>query len=483
MADNEIQEIQNKVTVTDSGACKKKVSVEIPQEKIEQVKKNDYDELRREAVIPGFRKGKAPMRLLEKRFGSDIQKQVKVKLLAEATESAIKDENIDMIGSEPDVDVDAIEMPESGPLKFEFEVEVRPEFELPKLENIPVEKPKTEITDQQVDQEVEELRKNAGVWKPAEGAKAEKDDQVIAEVKIVIDGNKENAKTEGAQIFVRETGMVAGVPVSDLDKLLEGVKAGDTKKTSVDIPKTFYNEELRDKKVDLEIKVEDIKKLEPAELNEGFFSRFGVKDLDELKNSIREHAEDMVERQIRTAMAEDIRSYLLENTDFDLPGDIVADQSARLLQRQYINMMMQGMDREKIEQQMEQLRTSSEEQAIEQLKMFFIMDKVADELKVEVDESEVNNYIAQVAAQRGRRPEKMREDMIKDGSLAQFTLQVREDKCIQQLLEKADIKEVEAKSKTPKKKKTAKNTAKKDAEKETESQEKKKTAKKQTDKE
>lgn len=455
----ETKEIKNKVKVSDSGPCKKKVAIEIPEEKIKQALEADYAELRAEAVVPGFRKGKAPMRLVEKRFGKDISEQVKLKLIAEATDEALKDKKVDSIGQDPDVDIEAIELPESGAMKFEFEVEVRPEFDLPELDGIDVEKPKIEVTDKQVKEEMGELQKRAGLWQPAEGAKAEIDDQVIADVVVKIEGSDEDAQKDATEIFVRNSGTVAGVPVSDLDKLLVGAKAGDTKTTTVDVPATFYNEEYREKKVDLEIKVDEVKKLVPAELNEDFFKRFGVENEDELKNAIRENAEDMIEQQSRNAMSASVRQYLLDKTKFDLPGDVVADQSQRLLQRQYINMMMQGMDREKIEEQMEELRTSSEEQAKEQLKYFFIMDKIAEKLEVEVNDAEINSHIAQVAAQRGRRPEKMREDMIKDGSLAQFSIQVREEKCIEKILEKANIKEVKPKAAAAKKKAAPKKKA------------------------
>jgi FKBP-type peptidyl-prolyl cis-trans isomerase (trigger factor) len=99
---------------------------------------------------------------------------------------------------------------------------------------------------------------------------------------------------------------------------------------------------------------------------------------------------------------------------------------------------------------MEQLRAGSDRQAAEQLKTFFIMDKVADKLKVEVSEEEINGYIAQLAVQRGQRPERMREQMLRDGSLAQLRLQARENKCIAKLLESAKITEVEPEKK-PKK--------------------------------
>jgi FKBP-type peptidyl-prolyl cis-trans isomerase (trigger factor) len=115
---------------------------------------------------------------------------------------------------------------------------------------------------------------------------------------------------------------------------------------------------------------------------------------------------------------------------------------------------------------MEQLRGGSEQQAKEQLKAFFIMDKVADKLGDEVSEEEINGHIAQLAIQRGQRPERMREEMVRDGSLAQFRLQVREDKCIAKLLESAKITEVKgerAKKAKAAAKKDAKKTAKKTA--------------------
>jgi trigger factor len=111
---------------------------------------------------------------------------------------------------------------------------------------------------------------------------------------------------------------------------------------------------------------------------------------------------------------------------------------------------MRGLSRDQIEDHMEQLRAGSEQQANEQLKTFFIMDKIAEKLEIDVSEEEINGHIAQLAIQRGQRPERMREEMVRDGSLAQFRLQVREDKCIAKLLESAKITEVKPKKKTKK---------------------------------
>lgn len=457
------EQAKNTVTVSDVGPCKKKIEIEIPSETIHAKLDEKYSELKKEAVIPGFRKGRAPIRLLEKRFGTDIGKQVKLELLVAASEEAIKDNELDTLG-EPDIDHEAIELPQEGPMKVEFEVEVRPEFDLPELEGIEIEKPKIEVTDQQVEDEITALRKRSGIWVPKETGGAAEGDQVLADVVLVTEGAGDHDKRENIEISVRKSAFVAGVPVEGLDKLLAGVKSGDEKKTTVEISDTFYNEELRGKKVDLTIRVKEIKQMEPAELNEDFFQRLGVEDKDDLEDKLRDQLKAQAERQARSAMSEQVYAYLREQIDFDLPADIVAEQSVSILQRQYTNMLIQGMPKEQIDEQMDQLKAGSEEQAAEQLKLYFIMDKLADKLDVEVTEEEINGQIAYAAAMRGRRPEKMREELARDGSLAQMTLQIREQKCIEKILEKAAIKDVDQVSEKPAKKtpkKAAKKTEKK----------------------
>lgn len=474
MAEDKIEMSNNVVKITDSGPCKKNVSIEIPEDTIKEALENDYQELQKEAVVPGFRKGRAPMRLLEKKFGSDIAKQVKVKILADASDAAIKDNEIDML-DEPDIDYENIELPESGPMKFEFEIEVKPDFELPEMEGIEIDKPKIVFGDEEIDEAILAMRKRAGVWEPKDGAvKAE--DQVVANIVMDIEGVEEDEKRENIEIMVHENGNVAGVPVENLTDLLVGAKSGDKKTATVEVPKTFYNEQYRGKKIEIEIDVKDVKELVPVELNEAFFEKFGITDEDELRERMTESMEEQADRDARTQMSEQIQSYLTDNTDFDLPESIISDQSSRVLQREYTNMLIQGRSREEIEQQMGQLRASSEEQAKLQVKQFFIMAKVADKLQVEVSEEEINGHIAQVAAMRGKRPEKMRDELLKDGSLAQFSMQVREEKCIDKLLETAKITEVEGTKAKKAEKKTEEKTEKKAVKKTV-----KKTAKKKED--
>jgi trigger factor len=460
--DPQQDEIKNIVNVSDAGPCKKKIEIEIPEQKVRDFLDKKYQDLRKEAVVPGFRKGRAPLRLLEKRFGSDVSKQSKLELMVAASEDAIKNSGLDTLG-DPNIDHEKVELPDSGPMKFDFEVEIRPEFELPELDGIAIEKPKFEVTDELVNTELDALRRRSGVWTPKDKT-VELDDQAIADVVLVTEGKADHDKRDNIEIYVRKTGFVAGIPVEDLDQLLKDAKHGDTRKTTVEIPATFYNEDYRGKKVDVEITLKEVKVLEPAEMNEEFLARYGAKDENDLKDMIREQMTLQSERESKSAMSEQVFAYLRDKVELDLPEAVVASQSLSILQRQYSNLLMRGLSREQVDEQMDQLRAGSEEQAKEQLKMFFIMDKLAEKLDVSVSEEEINSHIAYVASTRGRRPEKMREELARDGSLSQFIIQVREQKCIEKILEKANITDVAPdKIKPAAKKPAAKKTAKKAA--------------------
>ncbi|MBN1509632.1 MAG: trigger factor [Sedimentisphaerales bacterium] len=466
---------KNTVTIEEAGPCKKKVIVEVPEETIKDMADEQYRELRRDAVVPGFRKGRAPRRLLEKRFGKETSEQIKLKILAEASEAAMKDKKVDAL-TDPDIDYENIKLPDSGPMRFEFEVEVRPEFELPALEGIPVTRTKLEVTDAQVDREIEQLRRWSGLWVPKEEGAVEQGDEVVADVRLNVHLTDEEkakqaeaaakgeeaptvgipeseTKLDNSEIHVRPNGFVGAVPVPKLDELLTGAKAGDKKTTTVEVSKTYFREEYQGRTIDIEIDVKEVKYLKPAEMNEQFLQRYHVGNEQELRDRIRDNLQDQLESQVRSDMSEQVYQHLLDNASFDLPMDIVARQAGSILQRQYINLLARGLSREQIEEQMEQLRAASADQAKQQLKTFFIMDKVADKLEIAVTEEEINGHIAQVAIQRGQRPEKLKEQMERDGSLAQFRLDIRQNKCISKLLETANVSEQKSEEKARKSKK------------------------------
>jgi len=458
--EQEQEEFDCTVTVEDSGAWKKKIAVQVPRKEIDKELNNQYSELRKTADIPGFRKGHAPRKLFEKRFGHDVTNQAKLRLLAQALEKIDKDQDFEVLG-EPDFDPEKIELPETGDLDFEYEIEVKPEFEIPTLEGVRIEKQVVKIDEKRVNEALEALRRRYGKMDEVETAQS--GDMIRADVTMKVEGIEQGETGHDLPVRVGPT-VVMGVWFEDMAKVLTGAKPGQTKTATAEVPDTHEKEEYRGKNAEFTIEIKLINRLIPAEMNEEFFGSFGVEDEETLRRVIQESLEGQVDREMRTHSVRQIYKYLEENVEFELPAGVAARYSDRMLSRRYYELLQQGVPQEQLVENMERLRASSSEQSAQELKMSFIMERVADKLEIEVSEMEINGYIANMAAQQGRRPERLRDELDRQGRSAMLKHQIREEKAIDRILEMADVVDAPAVKEEASKPKTRKKTAEKPAE-------------------
>jgi len=434
------------ITIEDAGPATKKVSIEIPQERIAAKLAEQFKDLRREAVIPGFRVGRAPQKLVERKFASDVKEQVRRSLISESYEQAVSKNNLQVLG-EPEFDKpEEIEkLPESGPLTYSFQVEIQPDFLLPPLANLVVKKPKVEIKPEHIDQAMTNLREQQGQLLPVEDRGVEDKDYLTADVHAQVDG-AEIAHQHDAQIVSRP-GRIAGITVEDLDAKLRGVKPGEKREFTVKIPDTFPKEELRGKDAVIEIEVKDIKKLEPAVVDEDFLEGLGFTKEEELREALKEQMIDRINYDVQQSMRDQVNNYLLQNIQFDLPNKLSDRQAERTVQRRRVDLMMRGMSEEQVAANVEALRVGAKEEGVRELKLFFILQKIAASENIDVDEAELNGRVAMLAAQRGSRPEKLKSDMSGDGTLSNLYIQMREQKALDKILSMAKIEEVEVEKK------------------------------------
>jgi trigger factor len=437
----EEQEYTYNVKVEDLGPATKKIVIEIPEDRIKEKLAEQFKELRSQAAIPGFRPGHAPQKLIEKRFATDVKDQVRRTLVSESYEQALEKNNLNVLG-EPDFEnPDAIQLPESGSMNFSFTVEVQPDFQIPELKDVKVKKPKIEVKDENVDQAMQNLREQQGALLPVEDRGVQEKDYLLADVHVKEGGNVV-AHQHDAQIVARP-GRIGGVQIDDLDKQLEGLKIGETRTIKAKAPDTHPNEALRGKDVEIEVALKDLKYLQLAELNKEFLEDLGFENEQELREALREQMVERITFDVQQALREQVSKHLLDSIQFDLPAKLSTKQADRVVSRRAVELLQRGLSREQIEANIEHLRAGADEEARRDLKLFFILQKLASDLGVEVDEGELNGRIAMLAAQRGRRPEKVKQDMAKDGSLSNLYLQMREQKALDKVLESAQIEEVE----------------------------------------
>ena len=432
--------------VEEAGAARKRIRLEIPAERIKGKLEEALKELRHDAVLPGFRRGRAPMRLIEKRFGGDIRNSVKQQVVGEAYEKAIEETKLEAIG-EPEIDLKKIELPAEGPLQVAVEVEVAPEFELPSIEKISVKKPKLEATDERLNLAVENLRKYFGNWHDSKDPVSDQD-TVTADVKITTEDGTVVAEQPAVTFVVKtdDVANIAGMKFPDLGERLKGQAIGSTVTLEGSLPEDYPEEKHRGAKVKVELALKGVRHQHLPEVNQEFAEMLGFDTVDALKADLKERLVVQLEQETKGAVAQQVYRYLLSHTNLELPAKLSQRQMGNVLRRRATELMQRGVPEGEIVQQIDRLRISSAQQAAVDLRLFFIMSKLADQFSIEVSNEEVNARLAAIAMQYGRRPEKLRSEMSASGQLEQLYLQIRDGKVVDRLVEMGEVTEVEEKA-------------------------------------
>lgn len=441
--DTAVAEFEYPITIEDAGPAAKKITVEVPEERIKSKIEEQFAELQEVAQLPGFRAGKAPRSLLEKRFKGDIRNQVRDALLRESYQQAITKNSLSVIGEPEFAEPGELKLPESGSLSYTFSVEVTPDITLPELGELTVKKPIIAVNDDHVQQALQNLREQQGSLVPVEDRGVQEKDYVTADVTIKL-GDEVIGSQKDAQIVAR-AGNIGGIQIDDLAAQLAGTKPGETKTIKVTAPGSHPAEKIRGKEVDLEVAVKDIKALDLAEIDDAFLESLGFDDQQQLLDELRAQMVERIDNDTKVAMHNQVRSHLLKTVNIELPAKLTQGQESRVINKRANELMMRGTPVEAIRANLDKLREGATDQAKNELKLFFTLGKYAEQHEIEVDESEVNGQIAQMAMMQQQRPEKMKQDMAKNGQLQDLWLSLRERKTLDKLLESVKIEEVEVK--------------------------------------
>jgi len=460
------------VEVTDVGVLRKTLSVTVPVEKLQEELDKDYKELISEAVVPGFRRGRAPRRLVEKRFGSEVGEQVQTRIVSNAYLAAIEKEDLKVLG-DPQLwvkvkdkkakDEEAKEqlldmttalrhmkLPDEGALTFRCEVEIKPEFELPELDGVAVEQPKVEIDDEDVQIQIDRVRARLGNWTPVEDGTVEIDDLLVCDMKMTVEG-EETKTQENIQVSARPQ-VLEGVSLDNLGEEMAGSKTGDTKTLTGIMPDDHEVEDLRGKKVTFELMINDIKRLALPPLDEAFVSGLGFDSEAEYRSNVKAQMEGRLEQEIRQGMRNQVRKYLMDQTELELPEGLSSRQTERAVLRMMVDLQRRGIPESEIEKHADELRTGARNQALAELKLHFILEQIAEKLEIDVTEEEINGAIAAMAQSYNRRFDRVRDELAKNRGIESLYLDIRDEKCIDKILETAKVTEAKVTKKKAKKK-------------------------------
>jgi len=434
------QQLTLEVAVDNRSTCERHVTVTISREDIDRYFDKEFSELMPTAQVPGFRAGRAPRKLVESRFRKDIAGKVKGELLMDSLAQVNEEQKLSAI-SEPDFDFETVEIPEEGSLTFEFDLEVRPDFELPKWRGLNIEKPVREFGDADVAETLESILARRGRLVPRDGP-AESGNYVTVNLTFK-HGDKVLANAEEEVIRIRPVLSFRDGNIEKFDELMTGVCAGETRQGEAKLSDDAPNVELRGQKVTAIFEVLEVKELETPELTPELLDELGgFEDEAELRDAIRDQLSRQLEYDQHRRAREQITAALTVAADWDLPPALLQRQSRRELERAVMELQRSGFGDEEIRAHENALRQNSTVATAKALKEHFILERIAEDEEIDADEQDYESEIRLIASQSDESPRRVRARLEKSGSMDVLRNQIIERKVIERILEHAVFKEV-----------------------------------------
>ncbi|HVJ81682.1 MAG TPA: trigger factor [Planctomycetia bacterium] len=426
----------------DAGPCKKHVSVTIVRKDIERYYDDQFGEMMQTAAVPGFRPGKTPRKLLEKRFRKEIGDQVKGQLVYDSYTQLVEDKKLDPL-SEPELKLDAITLPDEGDMKFEFEVEVRPTFDLPDYKGLEVERPVRDITDLDVDKSIETLRDQLGTTEE-KGGPAAAGDWVVVDVRVTHDGAVVS-ENQGLRVRLKPELLFRDGKIDGFGEKMTGVKPGDSRDLKVAISGQAANAAVAGKELDAVFVVHEVLKTTPAE-NDALFNALDVGDMGELRDWTRENlTRRLAHEQLQSARTQ-VTAALIKDAKFELPKDLLRRQASNALQRRIVELSEAGYSEDELKVHANRLTASVLSSTEVSLKQQFILDEIAEREKIEIGEEDLDEEIESIAVRSGESPRRVRARIEKDGLMSALGANLMERKTIDKVLSYAKMKDVSAKA-------------------------------------
>ncbi len=436
----EPQRIEMEVAIKEPSACERHVVVTIPRTEIERYFDKTFSEMMPSAQVPGFRSGRAPRKLVESRYRKELAPQVKGSLLLDSITQIGEEQDLSAI-SEPDFDVDAVELPEEGPMVFEYRLEVRPEFSVPHWKGLELEKPTREFSKEDVERRKNRLLAQHGRLVPSEKP-AEKGDYVTVNLSFH-HGDKQLSRSEEEVIRIRPELSFRDGKIEGFDKLMKGAKEGDVREGEAQLSEDAPNADLRGQAVTAKFEVLDVKKLEMPKLTPEFLDELGGFESEaDLLDAVKDDLERQLEYHQSQRTRQQVTAQLTEAATWELPPDLLRRQSQRELQRSVLELRRSGFSEDEIRAHANMLQQNSLASTARSLKEHFILEKIAEEEAIEDIPSDYDDEIALIAAQSDESPRRVRARLEKRGMMDVLRNQIIERKTLARVYEHAKFKEV-----------------------------------------
>ncbi len=428
------------IAVENVSELTRKVTITLPAKDVRKALDKSYGKLKKEVNLKGFRRGKVPMAVLEKNFGKQVQAEVGEQLVQETYFDAVEKEGLDPVVHPEIADVN---FADDGTFVYVAMVDVKPKIDLQGHKGLEIEKPATDVTDAEIDEEIETLRRsNAALRSADDDHEIAMDDIAIVDFQGFHDGKamKEvHNEDYSVDVGTKRLG-------EEFEEKLLGLKKGETTLYEIDFPADYPNPVLAGKTVEFKVDVKDIKVRVKAELDDEFAKDIdsAYESLDDLKNAVAADLKKKKEETLEGDLNDAIMNKLIELNNFEVPERLVAYEIQEMINQTEENLKKSGMTMESAGIKMEDLIEQNKPIADKRVRGDFLLKEVAELEEIKLADEDIERGYERIAAEYNMTVPEVKGYFKRREEILPFLNELLNEKILQFLRDEANYIEVEA---------------------------------------
>lgn len=419
-----------KVDVEKVSPCRRKMKIEIPDVELKKELESVYQELSRNVKVPGFRAGKVPREILEKRFAKEAQDELLKKVIPEAYSKAIREKNLHPVGHPH---VKEVQFKENAPLSFEALFDISPEVKLKNYKGIHLKRKKVAVKEEEVAHALENIRQQQAQYIVVAERGLRMGDMAIVEWEMIHEGSSVE-KVKDTWVPMQEKWYF-----ENFCQQLIGGKGGERRELKITVPVDFKNKTVAGKPVTFQVSIKEIKEKTLPELNDEFAKELGkFETLAQVKEEIKKQLEAGKERDEQNSLKAQLVEYLNKEYKFDLPEFLVEEISREILNRVVNQLFEKGATEEQVKGQLETLKKTAHQRAETEVRISYLVDEMAKEEKISVSKEDMEKYLGELV-RAGQNPAYLQQHFSKPENVQELQARLLEDKVLQFLVSQGKI--------------------------------------------
>ena len=419
------------ITIENEGGCNRLIKVNVDAETVSEKLRESFRDINRQVAFPGFRKGKAPRKLLEQRYGKEVADDIRQSLADDALKQALEEHALKVLGS-PELE-GVPEIKSGSPAELILKAEVYPEFELPKYKGIELERPETTVEEHEIHAQIRQEQINRGSMDPVDGP-TEDGSFIRADIEVVSDDKTVFQRNGG--LIEAGFGWIAGLKPKNAKKALLGLKVGDEKELKANLPDDLPDEENRGKPAVIKLKVIEVLKVEGPS-PEDIAQSLGFDDLEGWREKLESEIRKQKDADLDRVLEDRAIAKVTDAIDMELPAKYSEKKAEQLLQQQAFRLYQSGADENLIRELLAEGKERGIEDVKSSLKRAFVIDAISRKERIVVTEDELKREIERLASQVGRDAGEIWDEFDKAGRLSGMREEFKTAKVLKMLRQKA----------------------------------------------